>query len=65
MKYMKSEVYNMRKWRCNACGYVDRKDEVPRICPLCQMGSEVFEEIIKEERKPRERKNNTDDNRDH
>lgn len=40
----------MKKWRCNACGYVDRREEVPKKCPICQEDSSAFVEIIKKKK---------------
>ena len=37
----------MEKWRCSVCGYIYEGAELPEdfICPICQLGAEVFEEI--------------------
>lgn len=46
----------MKKWRCNACGYVDKKEQTPKVCPVCQLDSSAFEEVIKKPREERVKK---------
>lgn len=36
----------MKKWRCNACGYVHRGEQPPKVCPLCVLDSTHFVEAI-------------------
>lgn len=37
----------MKKFVCTVCDYVYEGDELPEdfVCPLCGMGTEVFEEV--------------------
>ncbi len=34
-------------WRCTVCDYIYEGDELPEdyVCPLCDVGPELFEEI--------------------
>ena len=36
-----------RRFECSVCGYIYEGDELPEdfICPICQLGTEVFDEI--------------------
>ena len=36
-----------RRFECSVCGYIYHGAELPEdfICPICQLGAEVFEEI--------------------
>ncbi|MBE6894027.1 MAG: MBL fold metallo-hydrolase [Ruminococcaceae bacterium] len=36
-----------RRFECSVCGYIYEGEELPEdfICPICQLGAEVFEEI--------------------
>ncbi len=36
-----------KKYRCKVCGYIYEGDSLPEgyKCPICKMGSEMFEEI--------------------
>ena len=36
-----------RRFECTVCGYIYEGTELPEdfICPICQLGTEVFEEI--------------------
>ena len=36
-----------RRFECSVCGYIYEGTELPEdfICPICQLGAEVFEEI--------------------
>lgn len=39
-----------KKWRCTICGEEFEGDTPPEVCPVCNVGSEFFEEV-KEEKK--------------
>lgn len=39
-----------KKWRCTICGEEFEGDTPPEVCPICNVGSEFFEEI-KDEKK--------------
>lgn len=39
----------MKKFVCLVCGYIHEGDSAPEVCPICKVGSEMFEEIIEEE----------------
>ena len=43
----KPEENKTKKWTCTVCGYVYEGDKLPEdyVCPLCNHGKEVFEEI--------------------
>ena len=36
-----------RRFECSVCGYIYEGEELPEdfVCPICQLGAEVFEEI--------------------
>lgn len=34
----------MKKYVCKVCGYVHEGEEAPKECPICHVGSEMFEE---------------------
>lgn len=34
-----------KKWRCTICGEEFEGDTPPEVCPICNVGSEFFEEI--------------------
>ncbi|NLC96358.1 MAG: FAD-dependent oxidoreductase [Erysipelotrichaceae bacterium] len=36
----------MKRWRCTVCGYIHEGDEPPKNCPVCGVGSEMFELVI-------------------
>lgn len=38
----------MKKFVCTVCGYIYEGDELPEdyICPLCHLGTDVFEEVV-------------------
>ncbi len=38
----------MKKFVCTVCGYIYEGDELPEdyICPLCGLGTDVFEEVV-------------------
>lgn len=38
----------MKKFICTVCGYIYEGDELPEdyICPLCYLGTDVFEEVV-------------------
>ena len=40
----------MKKWRCTICGEVFEGDNPPDVCPVCNVGSEFFEEVKDEEK---------------
>ncbi len=37
----------MKKFICTVCGYIYEGEELPEdyICPLCNLGIDVFEEV--------------------
>ncbi len=35
----------MKQWRCVTCGYIEKSDSVPGKCPVCNAGSNKFEEM--------------------
>ena len=35
----------MKKWKCTVCGEVFEAETCPEICPVCGVGSEMFEEV--------------------
>ncbi len=37
----------MKRFICTVCGYIYEGDELPEdyICPLCGLGTDVFEEV--------------------
>ncbi|MBO7677122.1 MAG: hypothetical protein J6S49_06380 [Erysipelotrichaceae bacterium] len=39
----------MPKFRCTVCGYEVEADKAPEQCPVCMVGSEMFEEVKDEE----------------
>ena len=39
----------MKKFRCKVCGYIYQGDAVPAECPVCHVGSNMFEEIVEGE----------------
>lgn len=39
----------MKKFVCLVCGYIHEGDSAPDTCPICKVGSDMFEEIIEEE----------------
>lgn len=51
----------MKKWRCNACGHVEKSEEVPKRCMICQLDSSAFEEVIKKPRRPRGKEKEKED----
>jgi rubrerythrin len=34
----------MKKWECTVCGYVHEGDAPPDSCPVCGVGSDLFQE---------------------
>lgn len=38
------EGNNVKKWKCDACGYVYEGETPPEVCPVCGAGAEVFVE---------------------
>ncbi len=42
-------VNNVKKWRCEICGYVHEGDEAPESCPICGVGAEEFVELEEEQ----------------
>lgn len=43
------EGINMKKFRCVVCGYIHEGDVPPEICPICDEGSDKFEEVTEED----------------
>ncbi len=37
-----------KRWRCKVCGYVHQGETAPDVCPVCGVGSDMFE-LMKEE----------------
>ena len=37
-----------KKYRCLVCGYIHEGNEAPQECPICHVGAEKFEEMIRE-----------------
>lgn len=35
----------MSQWKCTVCGYIHEGDTAPEECPLCGVGSDLFEEV--------------------
>jgi len=33
----------MKQWRCTVCDYIHEGDNPPEECPLCGVGSDMFE----------------------
>ena len=40
----------MKKWRCTICGEEFEGENPPEVCPVCNVGSEFFEEVKAEEK---------------
>lgn len=45
----KTEVTNMKKWRCTVCGEIVESDVRPDKCPVCKASGEKFVEVKEEE----------------
>ncbi len=37
-----------KRWRCTVCGYAQRGETAPAVCPVCGVGSEKFEQMAAE-----------------
>ena len=35
----------MKKWVCTVCGYIHEGDTPPKVCPVCGVGADKFEEM--------------------
>ena len=35
----------MKKFVCTVCGYIHEGDAPPKVCPICKVGSDKFEEM--------------------